>query len=71
MARCKGAKGCEPATVQLPERKYLLAGEIGTVPETLSRALSRLRKQGWIAGEGAEVTILNPARFAAADLTES
>lgn len=71
LARCKGASGSEPAIVLLPERKYLLAGEIGTVPETLSRALSRLRKQGWIAGDGAEVTILNPVRFAVADLAET
>lgn len=70
LARCQGAPGCEPATVPLPDRKYLLAGEIGTVPETLSRALSRLRRQGWITGEGAEVTILNPVQFAAADLAE-
>jgi CRP/FNR family transcriptional regulator len=66
LARC--ADGERPATVAIPPRKYLLAAEIGTVPETLSRTLTKFRERGWILTEGDTITVVSPARFALADL---
>ena len=66
LARC--AEGDSPATVALPPRKYLLASEIGTVPETLSRTLTKFRERGWILTEGDTITVISPARFAEADI---
>jgi len=42
---------------ELPQTKRELAGQIGTIPETLSRALGKLRTAGLIAVQGAHITI--------------
>lgn len=44
---------------RLGRTKRELASEIGTVPETLSRALAKMRDQGVIRVKGAEITILD------------
>lgn len=49
-------KGSGPVIVRLPFDKSLLAGRLGMQPETLSRALARLRKIG-VKTRGLEVTI--------------
>ncbi len=41
-----------------------MAGQIGTVPETLSRALKKFRTSGLIDVDGAEITILDPEALA-------
>ena len=43
----------------LPQSKRQLASQIGTVPETLSRALQKLKAAKWIAVQGANITILD------------
>ena len=66
LARCSDEDG--PAVVAIPPRKYLLAAEIGTVPETLSRTLTKFRERGWILTEGNSITVVSPANFAEVDI---
>ncbi|MBL9150946.1 MAG: Crp/Fnr family transcriptional regulator [Verrucomicrobiales bacterium] len=66
LARCSGDES--PAVIALPPRKYLLAAEIGTIPETLSRTLTKFRERGWILTAGDNITVLSPRDFAAASL---
>jgi CRP-like cAMP-binding protein len=47
-------------TVVLKQTKRELAGQIGTIPETLSRALKKLSAAGLIEVNGPEITILDP-----------
>jgi CRP/FNR family transcriptional regulator len=47
-------------TVVLKQTKRELAGQIGTIPETLSRALKKLSDSGLIQVNGPEITILDP-----------
>ncbi|MGD8719208.1 MAG: Crp/Fnr family transcriptional regulator [Candidatus Zixiibacteriota bacterium] len=54
-----GGRG--PERVDLDVSKTALAAELGTVPETLSRALRRLADAGVIEVEGRRVVILDPA----------
>ena len=44
-------------TFRLGQTKRELAGRIGTVPETLSRALAKLKAAGLIAVKGSQITI--------------
>jgi CRP/FNR family transcriptional regulator, dissimilatory nitrate respiration regulator len=45
--------------VELDVPKGLLAGMIGTIPETLSRILGRMAKQGFIATDGPRIRIID------------
>ncbi|MDT8389759.1 MAG: Crp/Fnr family transcriptional regulator [Lentisphaeria bacterium] len=47
------SQGC----VELTESKKTLAGQLGTVPETLSRTLNDFQKRGWITVDGKRITI--------------
>ena len=47
-------------TVVLKQTKRELAAQIGTIPETLSRALKKLNTMGLIEVNGSEITILDP-----------
>ncbi len=44
-------------TVTLPEKKTLLASQLGTIPETLSRSLAKLTKEGVIEVDGPRIHI--------------
>lgn len=46
-------------TFRLPATKRELAAQIGTVAETLSRALGKLKSEGLIQVKGSEVTLLD------------
>lgn len=46
-----------PPTVELDIPKSVLAAELGTVPETLSRALRRLEEQNLIRSDAAEIAL--------------
>lgn len=46
--------------VTLHQRKRSIAAQLGIAPETLSRVLRQLRDQGWIAGQGKVLQVLQP-----------
>lgn len=50
--------------ISLPEKKTTLASQLGTIPETLSRSLAKLTKEGVIKVDGRSIEILDPARLA-------
>ncbi len=45
--------------LKLSQSKKQLAAQLGTVPETLSRALKKLKAAQWIDVQGSTITILN------------
>ena len=49
--------------VELQVTKKILAGEIGTVSETLSRVLSKFREEGLVRVEGKKITLLDEGRM--------
>jgi len=49
-----------PVTLELSGTKRVLAAELGTVSETLSRTLAKFRDQKWIAVKGRTIVILAP-----------
>lgn len=63
--RCPDPEATSPVTIELPMAKQVLAAELGTVSETLSRTLGRFREQGLIAVQRRTVTVLSPARLRA------
>ncbi len=54
-----------PGTIALPGTKRVLAAELGTSSETLSRTLAKLRDQHLIAVAAKAITIRDPAALAA------
>lgn len=61
--RCKDPRSESPIPIDLGMTKRVLAAELGTVSETLSRSLAKLREQELIAVKGKTLTILSPARL--------
>jgi len=61
--RCPDPQSDHPVPIELPMTKRVLAAELGTVSETLSRTLAKFRKQKLVAVKGKTVTILSPARL--------
>ena len=51
--------GSDGGTILLDQSKKQLAERIGTIPETLSRALGKLREAGLITIEGRKITVLD------------
>jgi len=49
----------DAATVKLGIAKTQLAGLLGTIPETLSRILTRMNNQQYINSKGADITLLD------------
>jgi len=60
-----GTGGKGPSVVELAVSKRVLAGQIGTTSETLSRLFARLSKQGILKVVGRKVTILDHAALRA------
>lgn len=52
-------------SVQLHQRKRLLAAQLGMAPETLSRVLSHLRERSLISGSGRTVNLVDPGALRA------
>lgn len=57
--RCP-ASGQKPVAVEVPGTKRVLAAELGTVSETLSRTLAKFRDQKWIVVRGRTIVIHEP-----------
>lgn len=63
--RCPAPASAQPCVVRVPSTKRVLAAELGTVSETFSRTLARLRERGLVEVRGAAITVKNPAALAA------
>jgi CRP/FNR family transcriptional regulator len=51
--------------IELSITKSVLAAELGTSGETLSRTLAHLRGQSLISGRGRRITVVSPAALSA------
>ena len=58
--RCGPAGSNQPARIELKTTKRVLAAELGTVSETLSRTLAKFRDQKLIIVKGKELLVTNP-----------
>ncbi|MFL6674361.1 MAG: fumarate/nitrate reduction transcriptional regulator Fnr [Massilia sp.] len=59
------ARGYSPTTFQLRMSREDIGNYLGLTIESISRLLSRFRKQGWLQVDKREVTLLDPARLKA------
>jgi CRP/FNR family transcriptional regulator len=64
LRHCKNPNSNSPIQLQLKSTKRVLAAELGTVSETLSRTLAKFREQNLITVKGRTITIHNPAHLA-------
>ncbi len=55
--------GTTKRKIMLPETKTTLAAQLGTIPETLSRSLAKLTREGVIKVDGRSIEILDPDRL--------
>ena len=60
LKRCPNASSTEPVNVGITSTKRVLAAELGTVSETLSRTFAKFREQGLIEVKGKSVTVRQP-----------
>jgi len=65
LKRCPSPDGQAPVDIMLTIPKRVLAAELGTVSETLSRALARYRKQDLLKVNGRTLTVTSPSRLSA------
>jgi CRP/FNR family transcriptional regulator, dissimilatory nitrate respiration regulator len=63
--RCPNPQSEAPVKIELTVTKRVLAAELGTAIETLSRTLAKFRAQKLISVKGKTVTVLSPAKLAA------
>jgi CRP/FNR family transcriptional regulator len=61
--RCPNAQSSQPVTIELSMTKRMLAAELGTVSETLSRTLAKLRKQKILNVAGKRIFVLSPTKL--------
>jgi CRP-like cAMP-binding protein len=61
--RCPDRKSSQPVTIEIPTTKRVLAAELGTVSETLSRTLAKLREQKLLRVLGKKLIILSPSKL--------
>jgi len=65
LKRCPDPAATAPVNIELTMTKRVLAAELGTVSETFSRTLAKLREQGLLSVRGRVLTVPSPARLAA------
>jgi CRP/FNR family transcriptional regulator, dissimilatory nitrate respiration regulator len=63
LKRCPAPASDREHTFALPMTKRVLAAELGTVSETLSRTLAKFREQGFLAVQGSRITLRSPGRL--------
>jgi CRP/FNR family transcriptional regulator, dissimilatory nitrate respiration regulator len=63
--RCPDPEGQAPVTIELTVTKRVLAAELGTVSETFSRTLAKLRAQKLLTVRARTITILSPKELTA------
>jgi CRP/FNR family transcriptional regulator len=59
--RCPNPQATTSVSIKLPMAKSILAAELGTVSETLSRTFQKFRRDKLINVKGSTVTVLNPS----------
>jgi CRP-like cAMP-binding protein len=64
LGHCPDPESREPQTVHVMETKRMLASELGTCSETLSRTLATLRDQRLLSVHGRAVILYCPRRLA-------
>lgn len=62
--RCPDRTSSQPVDIQLTMTKRVLAAELGTVSETFSRTLAKLRGRGLVRVDKKTITVVNPAELA-------
>ena len=60
LKRCPKPPGTEPVSIQLDRTKRVLAAELGTTSETLSRTLAKFRDVGLLTVSGKSISLLKP-----------
>lgn len=65
LKRCHDCASERPCEIVLTTTKRVLASELGTVSETFSRSLAKLREQKVIEAKGKTITVISPAKLAA------
>ncbi len=63
LKRCPRPLANRPAVIQLDRTKRVLAAEMGTTSETLSRTLAKFRDQGLLRVSGKTITIARPRKL--------
>ncbi|MEO8350909.1 MAG: helix-turn-helix domain-containing protein, partial [Chthoniobacteraceae bacterium] len=63
LKRCPRPLGATPATIQLDCTKRVLAAELGTVSETLSRTFAKFRGDRLVHVAGKSITVLSPVKL--------
>jgi CRP-like cAMP-binding protein len=61
--RCPDPQSTKPASIPLGIPKRVLAAELGTVSETLSRTFQKFRQEKLITVKGNTVTVLDPSKL--------
>ena len=62
--QCPDPRSQRPVTIELTTTKRLLAAELGTISETLSRTLAKMRKQNLLEVHGKTITVIRPDQLA-------
>ncbi|MFY8216313.1 MAG: Crp/Fnr family transcriptional regulator [Chthoniobacterales bacterium] len=65
LERCHDVAADTPVDIEIGMTKGILASELGTRHETLSRIFARLRDEGFISVRGRTITVLSPCRLQA------
>lgn len=63
LQQCPNPSSREPISIHFPSTKRILAAELGTVSETLSRTVAKFRDLNLLAVEGNTMTLLSPRRL--------
>lgn len=63
LKRCPSRDLTQPVTIELRTTKRVLAAELGTVSETFSRTLAKLRDLGLVEARGKSLVVLSPAKL--------
>ncbi len=59
--RCPDPQSSKPQRIELKTTKRVLAAELGTVSETLSRTLAKFRDQNLVVAKGKDLIVNDPA----------
>ncbi len=61
--KCPNPQRDQPVSIELAMAKRVLAAELGTVSETLSRTLAKFREQKLLTVKGKIILVLSPAKL--------